>query len=108
MRLHIATREKEYCLNIREFRATYDTLEYPRAMIKIHGANHFGLADISEPPGANLDPEEEEQTIPQSITATRFAYWTGQFLRTNLFYDWQAWWQINGTNNDTFVTITTN
>jgi hypothetical protein len=59
------------------FWSTYNVLENPRAMIVVHGANHFGLADIGEPPGAQLDPEEEIQSIPQSITATRFAYWTG-------------------------------
>lgn len=87
--------------------ATYDTLEYPRAYINIHGANHFGLADIGEPPGATLDPDEEVQSLPQAITATRFAYWTGQFLRAFLFYDWQATWRVMGSGGDSYTTITT-
>ena len=90
------------------FENTFATLESPRAFITIHNANHFGLTDISEPPGASIDPEEEAQPLPQSITATRFAYWTGQFLRTYVFYDWLAWWTLTGTGGDEFTTVTAN
>jgi len=87
------------------YQLSYDNMAHPRALMHVHGANHYGMADMAEPPGVVL-PGEDPQTIPQSITATRFAYWTGLYLRTWLFYDWFALWQIV-SGGDEFVTVTT-
>jgi len=84
---------------------TYASMKQPRALMHVHGANHFGMADIPEPPGA-LIPDEVDQSIPQSITATRFAHWAGLYLRTWLYYDFVAWWQLK-SGGDEFVTVTT-
>ena len=84
---------------------TYAGLQQPRALIHVHGADHYGMADVSEPPGAVV-PDEVDQIIPQSITATRFARWTGLYLRTWLYYDFFAWWQLE-SGGDEFVTVTT-
>ena len=84
---------------------TYASMKQPRALIRVHGANHYGMADVSEPPGAVI-PDESSQIIPQSITAARFAHWSGLYLRTWLYYDFSAWWQLV-SGGDEFVTITT-
>ena len=87
------------------YQLAYENMAHPRALMLVHGANHYGMADVAEPPGANL-PDEEPQIMPQSITATRFAHWTGLYLRAWLFYDWLAYWQIY-SGGDEFVSITT-
>jgi dienelactone hydrolase len=84
---------------------TYAALKRPRALMYVHGANHYGMADMSEPPGAVI-PEEPAQIIPQSITAARFAHWSGLYLRTWLYHDFVAWWQLE-SGGDEFVTVTT-
>ena len=84
---------------------TYASMKQPRALIHVHGANHYGMTDIPDPPGAVM-PDEEAQIIPQSITATRFAHWSGLYLRAWLYYDFLAWWQLQSGGNE-FVTVTT-
>jgi hypothetical protein len=85
---------------------SYENIKHPRAFMVVDGADHFGMADINEPPGALFSDEEPPQTIPQSVTATRFAHWAGQFLRTWLYYDWLAWWSIQSGGDD-FVSTST-
>jgi hypothetical protein len=85
---------------------SYENIKRPRAFMVVDGADHFGMVDINEPPGAFLSDEEPPQTIPQSITVTRFAHWTGQYLRTWLYHDWLAWWSIQSGGDD-FVSTTT-
>lgn len=84
---------------------SYDTLVAPRALMHVEGADHFGMADINEPPGASI-PDEPPTTIPQSVSVTRFAHWSGQFLRTWLYYDFFAWWALQA-GGDEFVSVTT-
>ena len=80
--------------------ATYETLELPRALIEVSGANHFGLNDIEQPPGSQERPGEASQTIPQAITATRFAYWSAVFMRAHLLRDRLAWKAIYESGGD--------
>ena len=40
----------------RDAALTYPTLEQPRALITIDGANHYGISDENNPPGAIPDP----------------------------------------------------
>lgn len=81
-------------------RATYETLELPRALIEVRDANHFGLNDIDQPPGSQERPGEASQTTPQSITATNFAYWSGVFLRAHLLRERRAWKAVYGSEGD--------
>ena len=73
---------------------TYSLLETPKALITVHGANHFGMTDIDEPPGANTDRGEAEQVVPQAISAHRYARWSGLFLRAHIYGDSRAWRKI--------------
>ncbi len=87
------------------YQLSYENMVHPRALMHVHGANHYGMTDIAQPPDAPIR-DEESQTIPQSITATRFAYWTGMYLRAWVFYDWLAFWQLI-SGGDEFVSVTT-
>lgn len=84
---------------------TYANLEPPKALIKIHGANHFGVNDIGQPPGANFDRGEPLQVLPQAMSAYRFARWSGLFLRAHLYMDWNAYVQVYRNREDGNVTI---
>ena len=59
--------------------ATYDVLEPTRAMILIDGANHWGVADVQNPPGAQ--PEAGPQALAQAQSIRVIA------ARTALFFD---------------------
>jgi hypothetical protein len=72
----------------------YEQLIPPRAFIEIAAATHFGMNDISSPPGADTDRDEPEQQLPQAISAARFGRWTGLFFRAHIKQDWRAWHQI--------------
>ncbi|WP_135237162.1 hypothetical protein [Nocardia sp. CS682] len=52
------------------------------AYVHLLGANHFGLADIDNPPGAAPDPRPG--TAPQHETATTAARWTASWFRAQL------------------------
>lgn len=80
--------------NMLRIEATYANLPAPKALISITGANHFGMNDINRPPGAQINPEDPEQSIPQAITALRFADWAGLFLSAHIHRDRSAWRKI--------------
>ncbi|MFE3448980.1 alpha/beta hydrolase family protein [Nonomuraea sp. NPDC059194] len=64
-------------------RATYDGLASPpKAYVTIHGANHYGLTDTQNPPGARPDPSQ--QTISQDDSIDTAAKWSALFLRASL------------------------
>ena len=85
----------------------YETLVPPRAMVQIEGANHFGMNDTSEPPGANTDRGEMMQPYPQSITASRFGRWTGLFFRAHIKNDEWAYKKIyRNRSGETGVVVT--
>ncbi|MBK1643551.1 hypothetical protein CKO25_02525 [Thiocapsa imhoffii] len=71
--------------------ATYPTLESPRARIDIEGANHFGITDQNDPPGAWPDPLQP--TLPQPVANHYVAQWIGYWLRFHLRNDpWAEIW----------------
>ena len=91
---------------LEESAAAYETLEAPRAFIVVHGANHYGLNDVAQPPEAQVRAGEASQTLPQSITASRFAHWAGLFLRAQLYRDKRAARRIYESGGDDDVTVT--
>jgi dienelactone hydrolase len=87
-------------------KATFERLQPPSAFIEVHGANHYGLNDVAQPPDAAVREGEASQTIPQAITAGRLARWSGLFLRAHLYNDQNAWRQIFRSDGDDYVTVT--
>ncbi len=75
-----------------EAEITYRTLEQPRALITVAGANHYGITDVNNPPGAAPDPVAP--ILPQRRATTEVARWSGLWLRTHLEHDPLARWQI--------------
>ncbi len=86
-------------------RETLENLEPPRALMLVRGANHFGLCDTGAPPGAQINPDESPQALPQAITAAQFARWTGLFLRAHLHRDPAARKQVYRSGGDDAVEI---
>jgi len=84
---------------------TYENLEPPKAFITVAGANHYGLCDVNVPPGARAKEDEADQTVPQAITAARYAYWAGTFLRAHVHDDRRAARQIYNPKPAEGVTI---
>ena len=87
-----------------EYAEGFKSIKRPKAFALVDGADHFGMADVNEPPGAVLSDEEPPQTVPQSITASRFAQWSGLYLRAWMYYDWLAYWQL-ASGGDEFVSV---
>ncbi len=87
---------------------TYPTLEDPRGLITIGGANHYGICnvncDVNNPcvppaPPAPLfppapQPEFSQPTLSQNEAVARVARWTGLWLRAQLKNDPVAQWWI--------------
>jgi dienelactone hydrolase len=92
-------------IGLPQFRETLENLEPPRALIVVPGANHFGLCDTGAPPGAQINPAESPQELPQAITAAQFAHWTGLFLRAHLHRDPVAQRLIYRSRGDEAVEI---
>ena len=78
--------------------ASYPNLEQPRALITIHGANHYGITDDMEPPGASPDPLLP--TLKQRVANLVIARWTGHWLRAQLLDDPRAQFWIYGAGGD--------
>ena len=95
----------EFDSGLERFINTYDTLESPKALIEVAGADHFGLNDINEPPGSNTDREDRAQKIPQAITVTQFGEWAGTFYRAHIYNDAQAWRMIYESGGNDLVSI---
>jgi len=86
--------------------ATYPELEAPKALIEIEGANHYGINDVNNPPGATPDPSPS--LISQTEALDRIATWSALFLRAEIcsdpiarFYVYSSGGSIDGT-----VTVT--
>ena len=71
---------------------TYPTLEQPRALITMSGANHYGICQNNNPLGATPDPNLP--TVGQSTSISRTAKWTALWLRAHLKADALAKFQI--------------
>ena len=75
--------------------ATYPILESPRALIELHGANHYGICDDNNPAGGTRDPIDP--TLPQWEANFDIARWIGLWLRAQLKDDpWARFWVYRG------------
>lgn len=82
---------------------TYPTLEDPRGLITIDGANHYGICDMNNPPASPAFPflpaptsedANHQPILSQNESVTRVALWTGLWLRAQLKNDPVARWWI--------------
>lgn len=90
------------------FRAetTYNNIQTsPKALITVSGANHFGITDVNNPPGAQ--PDLSNPTLPQDVAIETIARWSGLFLRANMLGDLDAYNYVfnTGDENDPNVTV---
>ena len=85
--------------------ATYGVLDDARALITIHGANHFGICDSAAPAGAEPDPSS--QTLDQAASVRATATWAGRWFRDRLHVDPVAglWLYGLGGSLDGVVTV---
>lgn len=85
---------------------TYPTLELPRALIAIAGANHYGICDDNNPPGSAPDPLEP--TLSQERSNRIIHRWIGRWLQAELQGAPAAQWWIYqiGSSLDGSVEIT--
>jgi dienelactone hydrolase len=90
-----------------EAEVTYPSLEQPRALITVAGANHYGITDENNPPGAVPDPQAP--TLAQDRATAAVARWSGLWLRAQLDRDPLARWLIyrEGGSADGVVTVRT-
>lgn len=87
---------------------TYPTLEQPRALITLNGANHYGICKDNNPTGAAADPKAS--TLDQSEANSLSAKWTALWLRAQLKKDALAKFKIYGLipSDDEEIGIQTN
>lgn len=67
---------------------TYLTLEQPRALIMLNGANHYGICDETNPLGAQPDPSEPE--LKQKEAVGEVGKWISLWLQAQLMDDPKA------------------
>lgn len=68
-----------------EAERTYPTLEQPRALVKVEGANHYAICDDNNPAGARPDPVAP--TLRQDVANATVGAWMGLWLRAHLLRD---------------------
>jgi dienelactone hydrolase len=77
--------------------ATYEQIQNPpKALIRVEGANHYGITNENNPDRAVNPP-----LIEQDQAIATIAYWTGQFLRAHLWDDAVAFELVYGADNPT-------
>ena len=84
----------------------YDLIqEPPKALITVDGANHFGITNINNPPGARTDLNNP--TLVQAQAIETIARWSALFLRAYALDDDGAFDYINNTGDalDENVTV---
>ena len=84
----------------------YDSIqEPPKTLITVNGANHYGITNINNPPGARTDPNEP--TLEKSEAIETIARWSALFLRAYALDDSGAFDYINNTGDalDKNVTV---
>jgi dienelactone hydrolase len=65
---------------------TFDNIQTPpKALITVGSANHFGITNINNPPGAN--PDRNTPTLDQAVGIETIARWSALFLRANMLED---------------------
>ncbi|NEO74945.1 PEP-CTERM sorting domain-containing protein [Moorena sp. SIO4G3] len=69
--------------------ATFELIQdSPKALITVAGANHFGITNVNNPPGAR--PDFSNPTLAQDEAIETIARWSALFLRANLLDDANA------------------
>lgn len=68
---------------IAEAQDTFDILDGPRELITIDGANHYGITNDNNPPGAEFD--DSPPAISQSQSIEKISQAIGEFLNENIF-----------------------
>ncbi|MER7106910.1 poly(ethylene terephthalate) hydrolase family protein [Streptomyces sp. NPDC000229] len=64
-------------------RDTYRALSFkPKALVGLHGANHFGITDVQNPPGAA--PDASPQTLDQTEGIRATGRWSALWLKASL------------------------
>jgi len=87
-----------------EMDASYVALQAPpKALITALGANHFGICDINNPPGA--DPDASPPTLPQEVANETLARWSALFLRAHALDDACAYDYIHGDGATTDANV---
>ncbi|MFW5739469.1 MAG: alpha/beta hydrolase family protein [Myxococcota bacterium] len=77
----------------------------PRGFVTIEGANHYGITDVNDPPGADADPNAP--TMPHSIANETVARWTAMHLRAHMHADGDAHdYVYGGTGNTEDANVT--
>ena len=79
-------------------RASYQTLEPPRALVAVEGMNHYGICNRNNPPGAEQDPVDP--TLAQTAANRAIARWTGLWLRAHLLDDTAAKARLDAGGTD--------
>jgi len=65
---------------------TYQKIETgPKALITLKGANHYGITNVNNPPGADADPGAP--TLAQEVAIETAARWSALFLRAHVLKD---------------------
>lgn len=81
-----------------EAAASYPTLEQPRALITVHGANHYGITDDNKPAGAAPDPSAP--TLSQDAAGYLIGRWTRLWLQAQLLQDPRAEYWVYTVGGD--------
>jgi hypothetical protein len=79
----------------------------PKFFAAVHGANHYSITDINNPPGGDADPGAP--TLPQKQANQAIARLSAMFLRAYLYDDAPARnYLFNATErNDPAISIET-
>ncbi|MFN6471928.1 MAG: alpha/beta hydrolase family protein [Nostoc sp. SerVER01] len=84
---------------------SYDLIqESPKALITIEGANHYGITNINNPPGARPDPNIP--TLPQEKSIETIARWSALFLLAHTLGDRGALDYVNNTGDSLDENVT--
>lgn len=89
-----------------ETERTYEKIQTPpKLYVLVEGANHYGIANQHNPPGAPVEPYRP--TIPQEMAIEAIARWSGAFLRAYALNDATAldYVQRVGGGTDELVTL---
>ena len=68
---------------------TYDQIQAsPAALVTLIGANHYGINDVDNPPGA--DPDASAPDLDQGISVETTGQWSAMLLRAWVLGDAEA------------------
>lgn len=93
--------------DLEDTRETYQkTQDPPKMLVELIGANHYGICNQNNPPGADAD--SNAPTIDQTVAIETTARWSALFLRATVLDDLDALDYISSTGqtSDNNVSIT--